>query len=169
MSDAGHVAERDEVVAAIDTQIGWCLALDAPFTGSLLGVVRDNIANDGALAALVVPWAGKPLADALPIRLAGAFHALVRAGRAPDLAAVYPASRCRSPARSVRTTSRRSRPRPEPGWASRVCRTSSSVPISGAACCAACCRVLPCGGSTSSPYTANAVTCRRGRARCSTS
>jgi len=60
MSDAGHVAERDEVVAAIDTQIGWCRMLEAPFTAGLLGIVRDALANDGALGPLVVPWRGKP-------------------------------------------------------------------------------------------------------------
>lgn len=92
MTTESYIADRAEVLASIDTQIGWCRTLDAPFTGGLLGVVRHNIASDGALAALVVPWAGRPLADALPIRLAGAFHALVRGGRAPDLAAFYPPS-----------------------------------------------------------------------------
>ncbi len=62
-------ADRDAVLAAIDTQIGWCLALDAPFTAGLLAAVRANVERGGALAPLVVPWEGRPLADALPIRL----------------------------------------------------------------------------------------------------
>lgn len=81
---------RDDVLASLDTQIGWCLKLDAPFTAGLVGAARDNVARGGALAALVVPWPGKPFADALPIRIAGAFHALARSGRAPALAAIYP-------------------------------------------------------------------------------
>ncbi len=81
MSDEVGCAGHDDVGAALDVQIGWCRKLDAPFTARLLAVVRDHIAGERALAALVVPWRGKPLADALPIRLAGALHALVRALR----------------------------------------------------------------------------------------
>jgi hypothetical protein len=80
----------DEVVASLQTQVDWCLKLDAPFTAGLVGAVRDDVARGGALADLVVPWPGKPFADALPIRLAGAFHALARSGRVPDLSVIYP-------------------------------------------------------------------------------
>jgi hypothetical protein len=90
MSAERHVADRAEVLASLATQIEWCHRLDAPFTAGLVGAIRANIERDGALATLVVPWAGKPLADALPIRLAGASHALVRAGSAPELASMYP-------------------------------------------------------------------------------
>ncbi len=90
MSRSAVPVGREEVLAAIDVQIGWCRTLDAPFTAGILGVVREHIACDGTFASLVVPWDGRPLADALPIRIAGALHALVRAGRAPELAAFYP-------------------------------------------------------------------------------
>lgn len=92
-SGAGAEAgDRAAVLAAITTQIGWCRMLDAPFTAGLLELVRANVAAGGALAALTVPWPGRPLADALPIRLAGAFHALARSGRVPALVAVYSAA-----------------------------------------------------------------------------
>lgn len=39
---------------------------------------------------MVAAWPGDPVADALPLRLAGAFHALVLTGAEPDLAACYP-------------------------------------------------------------------------------
>lgn len=93
MSSTGaEGGDRPAVLAAITTQIGWCRMLDAPFTAGLLEVVRANVAAGGALAALTVPWPGRPLADALPIRLAGAFHALARSGRVPALVAVYSAA-----------------------------------------------------------------------------
>ena len=84
--DAG---DRDAVLAAITVQIGWCRTLDAPFTAGLLDVVHANVARGGALASLVVPWPGRALADALPIRIAGALHALARSGRVPELTATY--------------------------------------------------------------------------------
>jgi hypothetical protein len=90
MSAERHIADRAEVLASLATQIEWCHRLDAPFTAGLVGAVRTNIERGGTLAALVVPWPGRPLADALPIRLAGAFHALVRAGSAPELGRLYP-------------------------------------------------------------------------------
>ena len=37
----------------------------------------------------VVDWPGEPTRDALPLRLIGGLHALVLAGRDPDLAAVF--------------------------------------------------------------------------------
>lgn len=86
---AADAGDRDAVLAAITTQIGWCRMLDAPFTAGLLGVVHANVARDGALLALVVPWPGRPFADALPIRIAGAFHALARSGRVPELTTMY--------------------------------------------------------------------------------
>lgn len=88
-ADSGS-SGRDEVLASLDTQIGWCLKLDAPFTAGIVGAIRHDVARGGALADLVVPWPGQPFADAVPIRLAGAFHALARSGHVPDLAAIYP-------------------------------------------------------------------------------
>jgi hypothetical protein len=38
----------------------------------------------------ILDWPGDAFADALPIRVAGGLHALVRSGAAPDLAALYP-------------------------------------------------------------------------------
>lgn len=78
------------VAAALRTQIGWCEGLGAPFTASLLRIVRDALEKPGPLAAMIGAWPGDPVADALALRLAGAFHALVLQGADPDLAACYP-------------------------------------------------------------------------------
>src|SRR5258708_2678201 len=90
MGESPHVAGRERVLAAIETQIGWCRKLESPFTAEVLACVRDNVAAGGPLASLVVPWPGRPTVDALALRLAGALHSLARSGREPALAACYP-------------------------------------------------------------------------------
>jgi hypothetical protein len=83
-------AGLDRVLAACDAQIAWCRGNGAPFTGNIVEVIRENIAGAGALTPLVVPWPGRPQADALQLRIAGALHFLVRTKRAPELARFYP-------------------------------------------------------------------------------
>lgn len=83
-------ATLDEIVRAADIQIMWCEANGAPFTAHVLKAIRANLTSGGTLAALMVPWPGNPLADALLLRATGALHLMVRTGRAPDLAAFYP-------------------------------------------------------------------------------
>ncbi len=78
------------VIAAFEKQIGWCESLGAPFTASVLRVLTDELGRGGPLAGMVGAWPGDPVADALALRLAGAFHALVLQGADPDLAACYP-------------------------------------------------------------------------------
>ena len=78
------------VSAAFGKQIGWCESLGAPFTASVLRVLLEDLSRGGLLAGMVGAWPGDPLADALALRLAGAFHALVLEGADPDLAACYP-------------------------------------------------------------------------------
>jgi hypothetical protein len=78
------------VPAAFRQQIDWCDRLGSPFTARLLERLLRDIDDGGPAAALVAGWPGDPVADALPLRLAGALHALVLAGTAPDLASCYP-------------------------------------------------------------------------------
>lgn len=78
------------VLAAFNKQIGWCDSLGAPFTAQLLTLLAEDIARSGPAAGMVAAWAGDPVADALALRLAGAFHALVLTGAEPGLAACYP-------------------------------------------------------------------------------
>ena len=80
------------ILDAFGKQVAWCASLGSPFTATLLSLVRDDIAAAGPFAALLAAWPGDPLADALALRVAGAFHALVLSGRAPRLAAAYPPS-----------------------------------------------------------------------------
>ncbi len=71
-------------------QATWCDALGSPFTAGLIRALRDDLEGGGVVAELVGDWPGTPRKDALALRLTGALHHAVLAGRAPELAAVYP-------------------------------------------------------------------------------
>lgn len=67
-----------------------CLALGSPFIGRLMAVLADRLAPGMPVSDRLFGWPGdpSPFADSLPLRLAGALHALRLEGRA--LATVYP-------------------------------------------------------------------------------
>ncbi len=79
------------VAAAFDNQEAYCRASGAPITGRICAAVRDLLdrGEGGALLDRVRAWTGAPLADALPLRLAGGLHALHLKGAEPALAAIY--------------------------------------------------------------------------------
>jgi hypothetical protein len=58
----------------------------------LLARAAEDIEAGGPVARLVEGWEGHPILDALALRVMGAVHALVLAGRAPALAAYYPSA-----------------------------------------------------------------------------
>lgn len=79
------------VAAAFDNQVAYCSAAKAPITARVcaaLGTLVER-GEGGALMERVRAWPGAPLADALPLRVAGGIHALHLAGAEPALAAIY--------------------------------------------------------------------------------
>jgi hypothetical protein len=84
------MAALPEIVQSFRTQSGWCDRLGSPFTARLLDRAADDLESGGPITGLLGVWPGNPVADALPLRFAGALHALVLSGAAPDLAAMYP-------------------------------------------------------------------------------
>jgi hypothetical protein len=78
------------VAAALVQQARFCAALGAPFTGALCRVLATAVPPASQTGQRLAIWPGEPMTDALPMRLTGALHWLVRAGRAPGLAALYP-------------------------------------------------------------------------------
>jgi hypothetical protein len=58
----------------------------------LCALLGERLDRDSAVGRRVLDWPGQgdPFADALPLRLTGGLHALVRLGDAPGLAACYP-------------------------------------------------------------------------------
>ncbi len=79
------------VAAAFDNQVAYCQASGAAVTARLCAALRDLVerGEGGAVLAAVRGWPGAPLADALPLRLAGGLHALHLKGAEPALKAIY--------------------------------------------------------------------------------
>lgn len=79
------------VAAAFDNQVAYCTASGAHITARICAALRDLLeaGEGGALLDQVRGWAGPPLADALPLRLAGGIHSLHLKGVEPALAAIY--------------------------------------------------------------------------------
>lgn len=79
------------VTAAFDNQVAYCTAAGADRTARICAALRDLLerGEGGAVLERVRGWPGAPLADALPLRLAGGLHALHLAAAEPGLAAIY--------------------------------------------------------------------------------
>ena len=79
------------LVAAFQDQANLCAELGSPFTARLLDGVADRIQPGTALTDKLLSWPGELSTSgaALPIRLAGGLHALVRQRRDEDLSAAY--------------------------------------------------------------------------------
>lgn len=79
------------VTAAFDNQVAYCTAANAPVTARVVQAVRDLLerGEGGVLLDAIRGWSGAPLADALPLRIAGGIHSLHLKGSEPDLAAIY--------------------------------------------------------------------------------
>jgi hypothetical protein len=80
------------VRAAFEAQARACDDMGSPFTARLCRLAAACLVPGTPVADRVLSWPGNPShrADALPLRLAGALHGLVLAGRDPALAAAYP-------------------------------------------------------------------------------
>ncbi len=76
---------------AFADQAEHCARLGSPFMARLMTLFADRLAPGTTLAQRILNWQGDPgaRADSVPLRLAGALHALRLAGDAP-LADAYP-------------------------------------------------------------------------------
>jgi hypothetical protein len=86
-----NTAGPGAVMTAFANQVAYCTAAGAPITARVCNGIAQVLASDrqGELLARVRGWQGAPLADALPLRVAGGLHALHLSGTAPELAAIY--------------------------------------------------------------------------------
>lgn len=71
-------------------QIAWCDSNGSPFTARVLEAAWADRELGGTLSELLRDWPGDAGADAVPLRVAGALHALALSGRDVELAALYP-------------------------------------------------------------------------------
>ncbi len=78
---------------AFASQSRSCAGLGSPLMERLMRVLGAGWQPDGGLAERLAGWQGdlSSSGHSVPLRIAGALHALTRAGRAPDLAAIYAA------------------------------------------------------------------------------
>jgi hypothetical protein len=87
------VTEREQAArAAFLEQAYWCDRLGSPFTARLCTVLAAILDRSTPAGQRVLDWPGDPdsNADAVPLRLCGGLHFLVRSGAAPELADCYP-------------------------------------------------------------------------------
>ena len=80
------------VLGAFRIQAEACTKLGSPFMGQLMSVLSQRMTSGNKVLDRVLNWPGdpRPFADSVPLRLAGALHALRLEGKALD--AVYPPS-----------------------------------------------------------------------------
>lgn len=74
---------------AFELQARYCDANDAPITAALCRGIAAAVDRSTETGRRILDWPGRPIPDALPLRIAGGFHALWRDGVAPDLATVF--------------------------------------------------------------------------------
>jgi hypothetical protein len=78
--------------AAFARQAQWAERLDSPFMVRLCAILGKRLDRETEAGRRVLEWPGvaDAFSDALPLRLCGGLHALVRRGDAPKLAHCYP-------------------------------------------------------------------------------
>ncbi|MBU0669123.1 MAG: DUF2332 domain-containing protein [Alphaproteobacteria bacterium] len=84
----------EAVARAFANQVAYCRDNQAPITASVCEALHALLDGEwgergGAVMRRVRKWAGPPLADALPLRVAGGLHALQLAGAEPELRPIY--------------------------------------------------------------------------------
>ncbi|WP_375289709.1 DUF2332 domain-containing protein [Qipengyuania sp.] len=81
----------EAIARAFENQVAYCRDNGAPHTATVcqaLGALLDTD-RGGVTMERVRRWAGPPLSDALPLRIAGGLHALFIAGAEPGLDPIY--------------------------------------------------------------------------------
>lgn len=83
------MASEDEVRAALRWQADYCRDNGSPVTGRICDALAAVLDRTTGTGRRVLDWAGEPIRDALPLRIAGGMHSLQRSGRVPELAVAY--------------------------------------------------------------------------------
>lgn len=86
-----NTAGPGAVATAFANQVAYCEAAGAHITARVCAGIAAVLASEarGELLERVRGWQGAPLADALPLRVAGGLHALHLSGGAPELGPIY--------------------------------------------------------------------------------
>jgi hypothetical protein len=82
------------IIGAFRIQANFCGNSGSPFSALVLETIAGRIAAGPPYGGFLEPWfdapQGKLFADAMPLRLIGAFHYLALSGTAPALTMLYP-------------------------------------------------------------------------------
>jgi hypothetical protein len=84
------------VMTAFANQVAYCEHAGAHITARIVAGIAAVLEGrgQGHLLSRIRGWEGAPLADALPLRVAGGLHALHLSGAAPQLAPIYRGEGC---------------------------------------------------------------------------
>ena len=66
---------------AFHLQATYCAAAGSPLTAEVVAALGDIVDHSTRTGARILDWAGDPIVDALPLRIAGGFNALARSAR----------------------------------------------------------------------------------------
>lgn len=88
---AGAGFEGGGVREAFANQVDYCRNNGSPVTARIVAAIAGELDADdpGPFIERIRDWAGRALADAVPLRAAGGLHALYLSGAAPELAPIY--------------------------------------------------------------------------------
>ena len=83
------ILDVKDIAQGMRGQAEHCLRNDAPVTASI--IIAQLALMDGTTACgeKIARWTGKPLEDAMPLRLTGGLHYLYLSGKEPRLADIY--------------------------------------------------------------------------------
>lgn len=86
-----HASGAGAVATAFANQVAYCTNADAPITARVVAAAAALLEGEepGEFLAQIRGWQGAPLADALPLRVAGGIHSLWLSGAEPALGALY--------------------------------------------------------------------------------
>src|SRR5262249_3973830 len=78
------------IAEAFELQAQFCRQLGSPLYAEMLDRCREGLGRGGVIARLPDGGVGRPVPDAVVLRLTGAIHRLALHGDAPRLARFYP-------------------------------------------------------------------------------
>jgi len=84
-----NILDIEDIAQGMRSQAEHCLRNDAPVTSSIIIAQLALINGPTACGQKIAQWPGKPLEDAMPLRLTGGLHHLYLSGKEPRLAEIY--------------------------------------------------------------------------------
>jgi hypothetical protein len=90
MQQEQGVAHMSDIVRqSFNKQAEFCRKLQSPLTATVVETLGDILDENTRTGARALAWPGDPLGEVVPLRLAGALHALARSGDDAELSALY--------------------------------------------------------------------------------